>query len=249
MRPGYPGALVDRVLDRAQLDAGSRILEIGCGPGIATRPYAKRGYRMLCLEPGPNLARIARRNLGAYPKVEVVEMEFESWVIEPRAFDLVVSATAWHHVDPEVRYEKAARALKPHGTLAIYANWTVDHFREGRAAYERHVPEWTGRPSRTIEEGLVRARASLRGSGWFTAIEVHRYPWTRRFATEEYLRLLQTHSDHRMLGPEKLRGLLDALRDCIESLGGTVDRDYESVLLIATPQGREETHGSDDPRL
>ncbi|MHC4932558.1 MAG: class I SAM-dependent methyltransferase [Planctomycetota bacterium] len=245
MRPGYPDALVERVLERARLDGDARILEVGCGPGKATTPYAQRGYRLLCLEPGPNLASIARRNLAEYPRVEMVEEEFESWTVEPSAFDLVVSATAWHHVDPNVRYERAAKALKPQGTLAIYANWTVDHFREGQAAYDRHVPAWTGRPSRTIEQGLARARASLQGSGWFTDIEVHRYPWTRRLTADEYVRLLQTHSDHCMLGPDRLGALLDDLRTCIEGLGGAVDRDYESVLLLATPQDREKSHGPD----
>jgi hypothetical protein len=32
---------------------------------------------------------------------------------------LVVSATAWHLVDPEVRFEKAARLLRPGGWLAL----------------------------------------------------------------------------------------------------------------------------------
>jgi hypothetical protein len=37
------------------------------------------------------------------------------------SFDLVVSATAFHWVDPEVKYDKAARRLGRGGWLALLA--------------------------------------------------------------------------------------------------------------------------------
>lgn len=230
-RPDYPEALVDRVLARAA--GADRLLEIGCGTAIATMPYARRGYRVLCLEPGANLAAVARRKLAPYPEVELVETDFEGWREEPHAFDLVYAAQAWHHVDPEVRYRKAHRVLKPDGTLAIYWHATVADFGEGQEAYRKWLPGWTGSPSPTIDERIARSRASLEGSGFFRLLETHRYSWTRRYTADEYLALLATYSDHILLPPETRQGLFDGLRHCIERMGGTCERQYETVLFLA----------------
>ena len=79
-------------------------------------------------------ANLARRKLAAFPAVEILETDFESWVEEEQAFRLAFSATAWHHVDPAVRYMKARRALEPDGVLAIYANSVTHFFEEGQDA-------------------------------------------------------------------------------------------------------------------
>lgn len=83
-RPDYPELLFDQLITTARPGAGARLLEIGCATGKATSPLARRGFRMTCVEPGPALAAAARRNLGAFPDVEVVESTFES--IDPSRY-------------------------------------------------------------------------------------------------------------------------------------------------------------------
>ena len=58
-RPGYPEALFDDVVSLSGIPPGGRILEIGCGTGQATVPLAQRGYPILCIELGENLAALA----------------------------------------------------------------------------------------------------------------------------------------------------------------------------------------------
>jgi SAM-dependent methyltransferase len=77
VRPGYPGELFDDVVSLSGIPAGGRILEIGCGTGQATVPFARRGYRILCIELGENMAAVARRNLEGYPQAEVRTGAFE----------------------------------------------------------------------------------------------------------------------------------------------------------------------------
>jgi ubiquinone/menaquinone biosynthesis C-methylase UbiE len=50
VRPGYPEAMYDDVVFLSKITPQGRILEIGCGTGQATVPFARRGYRMLCIE-------------------------------------------------------------------------------------------------------------------------------------------------------------------------------------------------------
>jgi SAM-dependent methyltransferase len=48
-RPAYPDELIDDLVALAQLGRGARLLEIGCGTGIATRPLLERGFEVRCL--------------------------------------------------------------------------------------------------------------------------------------------------------------------------------------------------------
>src|SRR4051794_32602932 len=89
-RPAYPGALYDAMIRAARLDAGDRLLEVGCATGTATLPLARRGFRITCIEIGAALAAVARRNLAGFSEVEVVEAAFEDWrPASSEPFDLV----------------------------------------------------------------------------------------------------------------------------------------------------------------
>jgi 16S rRNA A1518/A1519 N6-dimethyltransferase RsmA/KsgA/DIM1 with predicted DNA glycosylase/AP lyase activity len=85
VRPGYPKALVRDVIALSAIPPGGRILEIGCGPGKATLPFARRGYAMVCLELGERLAALASRHCRPYPRVKVIHTAFEEWPVEERA--------------------------------------------------------------------------------------------------------------------------------------------------------------------
>src|ERR687889_1666147 len=77
VRPGYPEELFDDVVSLSGIPPAGRILEIGCGTGQATVPFARRGYRILCIELGENLATVTRRNLRMYPQARVRTGDFE----------------------------------------------------------------------------------------------------------------------------------------------------------------------------
>jgi SAM-dependent methyltransferase len=124
-RPDYPAELYDELVRLAQLRPGDRLLEVGCATGKATVPLAQRGFLMTCIELGTDLAAQARRNLSRFPAAEVINDAFETWQPPPRAsYDLVFAATAWHWIDPAVRYQKAAELLRPGGHLAF---WEATH--------------------------------------------------------------------------------------------------------------------------
>src|ERR671911_1963809 len=91
VRPGYPEELFDDVVSLSGIPSGGRILEIGCGTGQATVPFARRGYRILCIELGDNMAAVARRNLEGYPQAEVRTGAFEESSLQEGVFDLAIS--------------------------------------------------------------------------------------------------------------------------------------------------------------
>ena len=112
------------------------LCEVGCASGKATLPLARRGFAISCVELGGALAAEARRNLAGFGRVRV-DRTRTLRVVDARdsragtvrddgvgGFGLVFAATAWHWIDPAVKYRKAWSLLRPGGHLAF---WTATH--------------------------------------------------------------------------------------------------------------------------
>jgi SAM-dependent methyltransferase len=235
-RPGYPKSLVDDLVTLSGLPAGGRILEIGCGTGQLTASLAERGYRLSCLEPGASLAAVARRRLARFADVEVVTHTFESWPLEPRAFDLVVSAQAFHWVDPALRFAKSADALRAGGSLAVVGNAPVDEPSPARlavdAAYGAHAPSLAGNPSCWYAEAAL-IRELFDESQRFEPVTVRCHRWAETYDGERYCDLTRTHSPHRMLPPAQLESLVAEIHRAIERHGGRYQVTYDAHLYLA----------------
>ena len=118
-RPAYPDELVDQACQVAGIGSGDHVLEVGCGSGQLTRGLAARGLHVTALEPGTSLLALARQNLAGAGEVEFVNAQFEDALLPREQFQAVFSASAFHWVDPEVGWQKAADVLVPGGTLAL----------------------------------------------------------------------------------------------------------------------------------
>jgi ubiquinone/menaquinone biosynthesis C-methylase UbiE len=118
-RPAYPDELVDQACQVAGIGRGDHVLEVGCGSGQLTRGLAARGLHVTALEPGTSLIALARQNLEGAGEVEFVNARFEDASLPREQFRAVFCASAFHWVDPEVSWKKAADVLVPGGTLAL----------------------------------------------------------------------------------------------------------------------------------
>jgi ubiquinone/menaquinone biosynthesis C-methylase UbiE len=118
-RPTYPDELVDQACLVAGIGSGDHVLEVGCGSGQLTRGLATRGLHVTAIEPGTSLIALARQNLEGAGEVEFVNAQFEDALLPREHFKAVFSASAFHWIDPEVSWQKAADVLAPGGTLAL----------------------------------------------------------------------------------------------------------------------------------
>jgi len=152
-------------------------------------------------------------------------------------FDLLISAQAFHWVDPAVRYLKAAAALRPRGALALIRNETAGLEpglrAELDAAYARWFPAATWTAARdSIEPKRAEVTGEVDRSGRFGPVRAASFPWSASYTTREYLDLLETHSDHALLEPRFRVPLYGAVADAIERRGGHVEVPYVAVLLL-----------------
>ena len=226
VRPGYPEALIRDVVDLSGIKSHSRILEVGCGTGKATPPFAERGYELVCLDIGADLIAVAKKKLKAFPNVSFVKRAFEEWVSDGK-FDLIISATAFHWVDPKVRYLKASEVLKSKGFLAVFSNQHVrkdeGFFAESQSLYDKYyAPLTTNRPTHATN---------------FPGVEIFQdpikrvYPWTQTYSSEQYIKLLGTYSGHIALPNKNKHLLFEGIANLIETkYDGRITKHYETVL-------------------
>ena len=127
-------------------------------------------------------------------------------------FDLVISATAFHWVPPEIGYPKAARVLKDSGALAIFGNehgaQLSEFFTDVQEIYGTVLPEWGPPLTNQIiearhEEHIASTVAAIYAMHRFEPVIVKSYPWTENNTTTTFIRLLNTYSDHRNLDANK----------------------------------------------
>lgn len=139
-RLGYPGDIVEFAVATAAVGAGSEVLEVGCGTGQLTESLARYGFRLTAIDIGPSMVAAAQRRLDG-PAISFQVGSFEDFAAADASFDLIVSGTAFHWVDPEVRFRKPARLLRPGGWLALLE--TGEHYDDPFGAALRGM--WAAR--------------------------------------------------------------------------------------------------------
>jgi trans-aconitate methyltransferase len=240
-RPGYPEALVDDVVSYARLTAGDQVLEVGCGTGKATVPFAARA-RVTALDPDPDMASIAQRNCAGLDAIVEVA-SFENWMAEPGGYRLVIAAQSWHWVQPAVRLLKAREVLAADGALALFWNrpdWPETPLRHAiDAVYERVAPELGARtPGKSPQDvGRRVCVEELSVSDLFGEVTAIEHEWDTVYDRDTYLQLLDTSSDHRLLDPEKRQRLFDEVGRVIDVGGGVFPVRYVAELYLARPAG------------
>ena len=127
-RGGYPQALIDEILNLHTQTGGSldSLLDLGCGPGNATRALAAHFNHATGVDPSAEMIAAAKA-VGGRSKsgtISFVQGEAETCAGIPDAsIDLITAATSAHWFDMDSFWHTAARVLKPGGTVAIFTIW------------------------------------------------------------------------------------------------------------------------------
>ena len=231
-RPGYPDALVARIVDHSP---GPDMLDVGTGTGIAARQFQAAGCAVLGVEPDPRMADVARaRGLP----VEVAT--FEAWQPAGRTFDALIAAQSWHWVDPSAGTAKAARLLRPGGRLAIFGHVfepPAEVAEPFAAAYRSVVPDapfGTQRSLDAYQAGYALVADQIRETAQFTEPEQWRFDWARSYTRDQWLALLPTTGGLTRLSPDQTATILEAVGTAIDALGGHFNMQFITLATTAT---------------
>jgi SAM-dependent methyltransferase len=260
VRPRYPDELFADVATLTGAPKAARVLEVGPGPGQATEGLLAQGWHVHAVEPGAAMAARAARNAAGQPfTVDIAT--FDDWDPAGRTYDILFSATAYHWVAPEIRWQRAAAVLEPGSAIALATNRTVsggtftDVYRESadlHAKYAKEVEFGVPSDARSILDEVTAVPNDI-GAVWdavesksgptlagdlFTAPVIRWYEWETAYDTADAIALLSTYSPYLKVPPHRRGPLFAAMADLIRTrFGGRVTRTYLAVLAVAQRRG------------
>ena len=129
-RGGYPQKIIEEIvaLHASTESAFESLLDIGCGPGTATRQLAAHFDHATGIDPSPAMVQSAIELGGDARKAPIRFIQDETEVcknIPDQSIDLITAATSAHWFDFEQFWPTAARILKPNETVAIFNMWRI----------------------------------------------------------------------------------------------------------------------------
>lgn len=239
VRPRYPASLVNRAIEVAQLSTASTLLEVGCGPGIATSAFAPLIGSILGLEPNPNFCQFAQQNCAAQPNVEIRNTSFEEWTLEAEQFDAVLAATSFHWIPASIGFPKAAQSLHGDGYLILLWNMQLqpryEVYESLSEIYQIYAPALDRHETVAAQTAMLQDLGqTLTNSGHFKPLVAEQVLVETIYTVDDYLLLLNTYSPYLELEPGTRDALFAALKHKIEQdFGGELELSYLSAFHIA----------------
>jgi len=117
---GITQETVSLLIEAGEIRAGSKVLEIGSGPGHIANHLAKLGASVTGVDFSPQMVEVAKKK---YPQITFEQADAEDLPFEAGYFDTVVANYVVHHLArPERVFSEVYRVLKPSGRFA-FAVW------------------------------------------------------------------------------------------------------------------------------
>jgi SAM-dependent methyltransferase len=137
-RPDYPGALADWVLNQATLLPGDLVVDVGCGTGITSRLFARRGLCVIGVDPNTAMLAAARKANG---EVRYFKGAVEDLPLKDAIGKAAIAGQAFHWFDLDHALAELARVLAPGG--ACFAFWNIrEHSTPFLRQYEQLLVDW-----------------------------------------------------------------------------------------------------------
>lgn len=106
------------------LEAGLRVLDVGCGTGRQILPMARRGLKVVGVDLSEEMLGLAQSKLsaeGLVPLVNLIRADAETMPLREQIFDACVMVGTLHHLpQPEAGVLEAAQKIRPGGLFYSY---------------------------------------------------------------------------------------------------------------------------------
>ena len=146
----FNGWMSGRILERLDLRADDRVVDLGCGTGIFSRALATRAREVVCADPSPNmLAQLSTAGGALVPvQASAEDVAFGRVRLPSDRVDAILIKEALHHVrGREAVMAGLARLLAPGGRVLVVTLPTVISyplFRRALEVFAERQPEPAG---------------------------------------------------------------------------------------------------------
>ncbi len=160
------------MLRALRLPMGGRVLEVGCGRGIALPVLSARlaPSELVAVDIDPALVAIAHRRLGRDGVAATLhEADVRSLPLESESFDLVIDFGTCYHVSGGVQGARSAlseiaRVLRP-GGLFVHETPVAQHLAHPVRSFAKSLP-WRSVPSLAFDRAAVLWAVRRRRAHW-----------------------------------------------------------------------------------
>jgi SAM-dependent methyltransferase len=211
-RPGYPQALLVRLLDQLEVRAGANVVDLGAGTGLFTRLLVEVGMRVTAVEP----CQAMRHQAPPLANVNWVDGTFERTGLADSSQDWAVAAHSFHWSQPATALPEIKRILSPNGYFTIVVN--------ERTTAGNNVLTWTTLKLKSLVpeyEGGLRQfdwGSLLRSTDDFGEVQYMDVRHVHSMTCEHYLELWRSHNRLTTIaGPQRLDVFLHALNGYLRS--------------------------------
>lgn len=236
-RPAYCKEIYEEILSYAPIHPDSHVLEIGVGTGKASQPILDTQCHFIGIEPGNQLADLARERFQAYENFTLLNQTVQDFVCADDFFDLIFAATAFHWIPEEYGYTRVFHMLKPGGAFARFAyHAEPDRGRKAlteeiQALYRRYMH--TEDPPAAFGNADAQRLAEKALAYGFIDSKYSLYHTTKDFTAEEYTALLRTYPDHMKMKSDRRNKLFEGISAAIKRHGGVMTIYYTMDLELA----------------
>jgi ubiquinone/menaquinone biosynthesis C-methylase UbiE len=179
----FNGWMSERILERLELRADDRVVDLGCGTGIFSRALATQAREVICADPSPDMLAQLPKVGGALVPVQASAEDVASGRagLPGDHIDAILIKEALHHVrGREAVIAGLARLLAPGGRLLVVTLPTLISyplFRRALEVFAEHQPK---------PEGIAEA---MQADG--LAVEMTYDTYRREFARDRYVAMVR----------------------------------------------------------
>ncbi|MFC7381706.1 class I SAM-dependent methyltransferase [Sphaerisporangium rhizosphaerae] len=181
--------LIEPVLDEARVGAGSRVLDVGCGPGGVSAAALARGAEVTAADAEPEMVAATARRL---PGVRVEHAILPVLPFGDGEFDAAVGNLVINHVgDPRAAVRELRRVVRPGGRVAL-TSWYYPKMRATVVFDEAVAAVGVPRPADVPEKspfqayGTPESFAGLLQDAGYTEVRARTLEWEHTVDPEEW---------------------------------------------------------------
>jgi SAM-dependent methyltransferase len=210
-RPTYPReAAAWLTSDRPPQDRALSVLELGAGTGKLTEQLVALGHEVHATEPDEAMLAILRRHL---PEVRASLAPAEEIPSGDAAYDVVVSAQAFHWFDMNLALPEIARVLRPGGHVALVWN-----YRDERIPWVKRLGQIIG-----TQENQPEPVAKLAAARLFDEVEEAEFRHWQVVDRNSIRDLVLSRSNVAVLDEEQRAAKLDEVLAFYDDFGRGMD--------------------------
>lgn len=117
------------MVESCKLSDNATLADVGCGTGISSRLFARRGINVIGVEPNADMLAMAKKNsTGLSEHLRFVSGTAEDTTLTDGSVDTVLCAQSFHWFNQEKAFQEFHRILKDHSFIVLMWNiWDFAH--------------------------------------------------------------------------------------------------------------------------